>query len=66
MSSVPCLNTPPTDFVGDTFPLDFIALAPYPIFEAGLLTGGLLCAGGTPPAYFSFAPDLAPKSSINS
>ena len=66
MSSVPCLNTPAIDFVGDTFPLDFIALAPYPIFEAVLLTGGLFWAGGTPPAYFSFAPDLAPKSSINS
>lgn len=66
MSSVPYLNTPIIDFAGDTFPLDFIALVPYAIFEPGLLAGGLFWAGGTPPAYFSFAPDLAPKSSINS
>jgi hypothetical protein len=41
VSSVPYLNTPIIDFAGDTFPLDFIALVPYAIFEPGLLAGGL-------------------------
>jgi len=41
VSSVPYLNTPIIDFAGDTFPLDFIALVTYAIFEPGLLAGGL-------------------------